>query len=515
MSASRIPQLLLSRAVPLVPTAGFSSATLRLASLSLPPPHTPAAPGYSQNTIDALFPSAPGAIRARKSLSREELVADARGLGVNDERIGPAKALVEAWLEEGRRVMVEHVRKGNWKGDDGVREGIRERLRYNEPVRATLTEALALLGAATSSPLSSVVALLPIPSPAGYLGHVAHVAQDLAKATGDESQGVAWYRTRARIGTVYGLAELHQLSPTISALPPSERLPATFELVDSLLTGSDAIAAKVKDTEEFGTFVLLTMNDLGDVELEERKASSPVSPSPNELASDSPSREVRSLPPIEGTEAWIFLAGSFVTEMICLGGAFSWSIFQSYLSSSPDSLLKDASSVTVSAIGTLLLSMIYFAPGLAGPFLRRYPHRARTATFAAVLLASGSLLVASFLERSAGALMVFVGLLHGIGVGVATTTYMMWLPQWFQARRGLANGIAFAGAGTGGLFFPPLFNATLKLGFGWTMRIWALIILMGAGTSLCLNHFRRQRWIVRSVLLSGDLLHLTGSKLIR
>lgn len=93
---------------------------------------------------------------------------------------------------------------------------------------------------------------------------------------------MAWYRTRARIGTVYGLAggplaeakvdflisqslatELHQLSPTVAALAPEARLPATLKLVDSLLAGSDAITQKVKDAEEFGTFVVRSWMGIG------------------------------------------------------------------------------------------------------------------------------------------------------------------------------------------------------------------------------------------------------------
>lgn len=54
-------------------------------------------------------------------------------------------------------------------------------------------KALALLGASTGSPLSSLSALIPIPSPAGYLEHIAKIAQDLAKASGDESQGVSTF----------------------------------------------------------------------------------------------------------------------------------------------------------------------------------------------------------------------------------------------------------------------------------------------------------------------------------
>lgn len=55
-----------------------------------------------------------------------------------------------------------------------------------------LLQALALLGASTASPLSSISALLPIPSPAPYLEHVARIAHDLSKASGGEGQGVRY-----------------------------------------------------------------------------------------------------------------------------------------------------------------------------------------------------------------------------------------------------------------------------------------------------------------------------------
>ncbi|KAM0748404.1 MFS general substrate transporter [Meredithblackwellia eburnea MCA 4105] len=200
--------------------------------------------------------------------------------------------------------------------------------------------------------------------------------------------------------------------------------------------------------------------------------------------SSSASRELQSLPPVEGRQAWSFLFGSFIVEMICLGGAFSWSIFQNYLMTSPESPLKDSSNVTISAVGTLLLSMLYFSPALVRPLLHRYPDWARKVSVLALVTAVCSLVIASFVELPA-ALLVLVGLIHGAGVGVTTTPYMIWLPQWFDKRRGLANGIAFAGAGTGGLIFPFVFTTTLnKLGFAWTMRIWAIILLAGAGFGL-------------------------------
>ncbi|KAJ7157690.1 major facilitator superfamily domain-containing protein [Mycena crocata] len=102
----------------------------------------------------------------------------------------------------------------------------------------------------------------------------------------------------------------------------------------------------------------------------------------------------------------------------------------------------------------------------------------------ALLFAVASLLIASFVQ-TAPVLLVFVGLFHGIGVGVATTPYITYVPQWFTKRRSLANGIAFSGAGTGGLIYPFIFPTTLdKLGFAWTLRIWSAILLVGGATAL-------------------------------
>lgn len=52
--------------------------------------------------------------------------------------------MVEAWLVEGRSEMIKRVKESGLKGEAGVREGLRERLRYNEPVLDKLVEVSSL-----------------------------------------------------------------------------------------------------------------------------------------------------------------------------------------------------------------------------------------------------------------------------------------------------------------------------------------------------------------------------------
>lgn len=197
------------------------------------------------------------------------------------------------------------------------------------------------------------------------------------------------------------------------------------------------------------------------------------------------------LPPIDGGyRAWTFLLAAFITELLCLGGAFSFSIFQDYLVQSKESPLKNATNVQVSAIGTLLVSFTYFAPPLMRGVWARYAKYNRTMGFLALQVAGLSLIIASFVS-SFPSLLIFMGLIPGSMLGLGTVNYLVWLPQWFFEKRGLANGIAFAGAGSGGIVYPFILHLTLqRVGFAWTLRIWALVVMLVGGT---ISYFIRPR----------------------
>jgi ubiquinone biosynthesis protein COQ9 len=74
---------------------------------------------------------------------------------------------------------------------------------------------------------------------------------------------VDWYATRTRLGTIYGLAELHQVSPSFSPLSESERIESTLELVDRLLEHSGNIKKSVADAELFAQWVSRSWMGMG------------------------------------------------------------------------------------------------------------------------------------------------------------------------------------------------------------------------------------------------------------
>src|SRR5215475_4517771 len=97
----------------------------------------------------------------------------------------------------------------------------------------------------------------------------------------------------------------------------------------------------------------------------------------------------------------------------------------------------------------------------------------------ALLLAAG-LLFATSMERP-WHLYATLGVLVGGGANMMTyTVHSQFLPNWFVRRRGLAIGIAFAGAGVGAVLLLPWLQ-TIILTEGWRASCVAMgwLVLFG------------------------------------
>ncbi|KZT69305.1 MFS general substrate transporter [Daedalea quercina L-15889] len=189
---------------------------------------------------------------------------------------------------------------------------------------------------------------------------------------------------------------------------------------------------------------------------------------------------VQELAPIDrGWPAWRFVASGFAVEVMIWGFQFCYGIFQDYYASNP--LFKDASGVIIAAVGTLSTAVQFGETILLSFFFGRYPDLLRPSLWAALALCVSSLLLASFATKI-WHLILLQGITFGISGGFLYYPVLILLPQWFVHRRGLATGMIFAGSGLGGFAFPFLFQSLLEnYGFRWTLRIWALAVLITIG----------------------------------
>ncbi|KDQ20064.1 hypothetical protein BOTBODRAFT_27484 [Botryobasidium botryosum FD-172 SS1] len=179
------------------------------------------------------------------------------------------------------------------------------------------------------------------------------------------------------------------------------------------------------------------------------------------------------LPPADGgVQAWSFLAFAFILEGITWGLIFSYGIFQDYYTHNPP--FNTSSETAIAAVGTVSLALQYMGLIFMVTILERWPHIRKGVMWASLALCCGSLVVASFATKVAH-LIITQGILFGLGGAALYAAVLILFSEWFVRRRSLAGSIMFGGSGLGGAIFPILLNILLqKMGWRWTLRIWAL-----------------------------------------
>ncbi|KAL8328616.1 hypothetical protein RB597_004403 [Gaeumannomyces tritici] len=98
------------------------------------------------------------------------------------------------------------------------------------------------------------------------------------------------------------------------------------------------------------------------------------------------------------------------------------------------------------------------------------------------------------------------GIAFGAGMGFLFVASVGIPSQWFTKRRSLANGIAAAGSGFGGLIYSMGTNAMIKnLGLPWTFRILAALTFVVAGVCTLLIRDRNAHVGAVHIALHWDL----------
>ncbi|KAF2839192.1 MFS general substrate transporter [Patellaria atrata CBS 101060] len=181
------------------------------------------------------------------------------------------------------------------------------------------------------------------------------------------------------------------------------------------------------------------------------------------------------LPPMDcGWHAWSFLFGVWLIESLCWGFALTFGIFQSYYSQHP----LFANHKSIPTIGALTTGVSYLLCPFINPITLRFPQYHRHQLWFGWSLCILGLVCASFATQ-VWHLILFQGILYGLGWVICYIPFLIMINEWFDKRRGLAYGIIFGASGISGLILPFALETLLhKYGFRSTLRMFAVSVVV-------------------------------------
>ncbi|KAL7923274.1 major facilitator superfamily domain-containing protein [Trichoderma austrokoningii] len=180
-----------------------------------------------------------------------------------------------------------------------------------------------------------------------------------------------------------------------------------------------------------------------------------------------------------GLKAWLQVLGSFFLYFNSWGIINAFGVFETYYE---QHILSNKSPSLIAWIGSVqsaLLMVVGVVSGSlfdAGYFYALLP----TGTFLVVLGMMMTSLSTEYYQ-----IMLAQGVCVGIGAGFMFIPSVALLPQYFQKRRALENGVAASGSSIGRVLIPIMFRQLeVKIGFAWATRIIAFLSLSTCAISI-------------------------------
>ncbi|BCS24897.1 uncharacterized protein APUU_41341A [Aspergillus puulaauensis] len=177
--------------------------------------------------------------------------------------------------------------------------------------------------------------------------------------------------------------------------------------------------------------------------------------------------------PDGGFRAWLHVALCHTVFLNTWGLTNSYGIFQQYYTRALNRSQDD-----IGWIGGIQMFLLLFA----GVFSGRLTDAGyfKPCLITGVTLQVFGLCMASISTRFYQ-ILLSQAVCVGLGSGLIFTPGLSVMGSYFHKKRPIAVGLAAAGAATGGILYPATANALLthtSIGYGWTMRILALILLI-------------------------------------
>lgn len=209
-------------------------------------------------------------------------------------------------------------------------------------------------------------------------------------------------------------------------------------------------------------------------DISERRARLPGLPSnelsrkPEEISCDT---DVDSPP--NGGYGWICVACCFFINAHTWGINSSYGVFLAFYLD--NDYFPNSTPLEYAFVGGLSVSVALLVSLLATTTTRLYG--TRTTLLTGAIFEALALVGASFTHRI-WQLFLSQGICFGMGMGFLFVGSVGIVPQWFTTKRSLANGIASAGSGLGGMMYSLATNAMIQsLSIGWAFRILGIVAL--------------------------------------
>ncbi|KAI9438146.1 MFS general substrate transporter [Lactarius indigo] len=182
--------------------------------------------------------------------------------------------------------------------------------------------------------------------------------------------------------------------------------------------------------------------------------------------------------PDGGLQAWLVVFGASCATFATSGYAVSWGVFQEYYE---NVLLEGTSPSTIAWIGSVQFALIFF-PALISGRLFDLGYLRSILTVASISLVACTFAIAECHEF--WQLLLCQGFGIGISSGLVFGPSVSIIAHWFKKRRSTALGINAFASSIGGTVFPILFrNLLVAVGFKWTIRIIASILMLAMGVA--------------------------------
>ncbi|RKK08121.1 hypothetical protein BFJ66_g17399 [Fusarium oxysporum f. sp. cepae] len=232
-----------------------------------------------------------------------------------------------------------------------------------------------------------------------------------------------------------------------------------------------------------------------------------VTPSPDAEPSRNPS------PPDtapDGGYGWVVTASVAIVNGHSWGISAAYSVFLAHYLT--ESTFPGATALMYATVGSLSIGVTLLISPLVTIMARELG--TRPTMLIGAVLQSASLVCAS-LSNKIWHLFLSQGALFGIGMGLLFLPSYGIISQWFTKRYALANGIAIAGAGLGGLTYSLAVGAMIRnMGLDWAYRILAIVSVVTNITCTLLIKTRYGVTQARQLAFDTTLLKKTEYLLI-